>query len=228
MSMSAEVRPRRADAADRGRERAVAGADAHLHRAEAAARDVALELLADALGGRPAAGGVGRERVPALAAEQAPHRDIEGAAEDVPAGHVDGADGADPAAAPVEHREAAAPGERVVGAAAAVAELPQAARIARVLADQRRAEVAVDEGRQRRVVAHAADRCLGLAPAHQPAFGLDTHDGGVEVVGDAEVAPVLLRLGDRHMRPARGDAPDPHRGRSSRRGVTRPGGRLGA
>ena len=184
---------------------------AHLHRAEAAARDVAFELRANGLGRRPAAGGVGRHGVPALAAEQSPHRDPEGAAQDVPASHVDGADGADPASAAIQHRESLAACQREVGAAAVVPDLPQPARIPRVLADQRRAQVAVDERGQRRVVAHTADRSLGLAPADEPARGLDPHDRGVEVIGDAEVALVLLRLGDRHMHPSRPDALDLHR-----------------
>ena len=185
---------------------------AHLHRAEAAARDVAFELRANGLGRRPAAGGVGRHGVPALAAEPVATPGPRGrAAQDVPASHVDGADGADPASAAIQHRESLAACQREVGAAAVVPDLPQPTWIPRVLADQRRAQVAVDERGKRRVVAHTADRSLGLAPADEPARGLDPHDRGVEVIGDAEVALVLLRLGDRHMRPARPDAVDLHR-----------------
>ena len=211
LDIAAQMGARGPDPAYRGDDVAVARADPHLHRAEAAARDVAFQLRADGLGRRPAAGGVGRHGIPALATEQLPHRHIQGAAQDVPAGHVDGADGADPAAAAVQRREGLAACQRKVGAAAVIADLPQPAWVARVLADQRRAQVAVDQRSHRRVVAHAADRGLRLAPAHEAALGLDPHDGGVEEVGDAEIALVLLCLGDRHMHPTRRDVLDLHR-----------------
>ena len=101
----AERRARGDHALGRRLRRAVEHADAHLHRAEAALRDVAQQLFADACGVRPAARRVGRHALGAATAEQLPDRHAERLAEQVPQRDVDARQRRDRHAAPARSPE---------------------------------------------------------------------------------------------------------------------------
>jgi hypothetical protein len=122
------LRPERgargADAGGRDVRGTVHGADAHLHRAEAAGVDVGLQLLADAVGRRPAARGIGGQPVGLAAAEQAPDGLAERLAEDVPERDVDRADGGDRDAAARQFGHGVAGGGGLLVAHAVVEHLP--------------------------------------------------------------------------------------------------------
>ena len=192
---------RRLDAGRRDMRRAVHGADAHLHRLEAALGDIGLELVADLVGGRPAARGIGRHAVELAAAEQLPDRLAEMLAQNVPQRDVDRADGGDrhAAARDLRHGMALARGE--TGARAVVEHLPDRADVAGMAADQQRPDLVVEHVDQRAIVAGTAGGVLALAPADQSVIGLDAQDGRVEGAHLPEIAAVLAFRRDGYANP---------------------------
>ena len=189
---------------------AVHGADPHLQRLEAAPGDVGFQLLADGVGGGPAAGGIGLHAVELAAAEQPPDRHAERLAENIPERDVDGADGGDAHAAPRQLRHGVAGARGAVVAHAVVEHLPDDADVGRVAADQLRADLVVQHVDQRAIAAGAAGGVLAFAPADQPVIGLDAQDGGVEGRHLAEIAAVLPRGFDRDADPPGLDGLDAH------------------
>ena len=137
------------------------------------------------------------------AAEQLPHRGVERAPENVPQRHVDGADRGDGEAASPEGGKQASARQCKMRPRAVIHELPQARGVAGVLADQRRPDVVIDQRDQRRIIAAAEHRGAAFAMADQAGFGLDPHQRRVERGDYAEIAGVLLVLGDRYVNPSR-------------------------